>query len=56
MALFLLLLQSQAHAALPDGPPWPELQATPTMGYNGWLAATMGVSDARWGRRIPCTQ
>eukprot|EP00038_Savillea_parva_P011640 m.199004 g.199004 ORF g.199004 m.199004 type:complete len:525 (-) comp20636_c0_seq1:131-1705(-) len=27
---------------LPDAPPWPELQATPTMGYNGWLAAAMG--------------
>lgn len=27
-------------SALPVRPPWPELQATPTMGYNGWLAAT----------------
>jgi hypothetical protein len=27
---------------LPDAPPWPELQATPTLGYNGWLATTNG--------------
>lgn len=26
---------------LPSAPPWPELAATPAMGYNGWLAATM---------------
>ena len=32
----------RAPVQLPAGPPWPELQATPTMGYNGWLAATMG--------------
>ena len=25
---------------LPDGPPWPELAATPMMAYNGWLAST----------------
>ena len=27
---------------LPDAPPWPELQATPTLGYNGWLTTTNG--------------
>ena len=32
----------RAPVRLPDAPPWPELQATPTMGYNGWLSATMG--------------
>jgi alpha-galactosidase len=32
------LARSPLH--LPDAPPWPELAATPTMGYNGWLAAT----------------
>jgi alpha-galactosidase len=30
---------------LPVAPPWPELQATPTMGYNGWLATTNGGKD-----------
>jgi alpha-galactosidase len=33
--------------ALPDGPPWPELAATPNMAYNGWLASTefMGYNN-----------
>jgi hypothetical protein len=32
---------------LPDGPPWPELGATPIMAYNGWLASTafMGYNN-----------
>jgi hypothetical protein len=32
---------------LPDGPPWPELGATPSMAYNGWLASTkfMGYNN-----------
>ena len=32
---------------LPDGPPWPELGATPMLAYNGWLASTefMGFNN-----------
>ena len=32
---------------LPDGPPWPELGATPMLAYNGWLASTefMGYNN-----------
>jgi len=42
LALLLGSATSRAPVRLPVGPPWPELQATPTMGYNGWLAATTG--------------
>ena len=48
-AVALLVAGAAAAAAarrppvrLPAGPPWPELQATPTLGYNGWLATTDG--------------
>jgi hypothetical protein len=36
-----------AGSAMPDGPPWPELGATPMLAYNGWLASTefMGYNN-----------
>ena len=40
--LLLDLAAAGAPVRLPDAPPWPELQATPTLGYNGWLATTHG--------------
>lgn len=35
--LTLLLLAARAS------PPWPELAATPPMGWNGWLPTTRGL-------------
>ena len=42
LVLALLLREVVECSNLPEHPPWPELAATPVMGYNGWLAATHG--------------
>ena len=40
-------LQARHSGASADGPPWPELGATPMLAYNGWLASTefMGYNN-----------
>ena len=54
LVLFPVLTAARAPVRLPDAPPWPKLQATPTMGYNGWLSATMGHEPGAKNQTLYC--
>ena len=54
LGLVVLSLAARVPVRLPDAPPWPNLQATPTMGYNGWLSATMGHEPGARNQTLYC--